>query len=72
MGRQERRSPAQINKTFNSSGTHICFTLLHPSHNFFPIQALYVINHNVLGYVSYYYILEMETKTSKETKLLKV
>lgn len=42
MGRQERHSPPQVNKTFHSSGTYICFNLLHLSSDVFPIRALYI------------------------------
>jgi len=38
-GRQ-RGPHTQVNETFDSTGTHICFTFLHFSSDFFPIQAL--------------------------------
>jgi len=40
MGRQERRGPPQVNKTFGSSKRIFDLLFCHPSSDFFPIQAL--------------------------------
>jgi len=68
MGRQERRSSQyasiQVNKTFNSSGTHICFTLFESLLQFYSNSStIYVIN--VLSLLIQWFVYSQYQKRNK-------